>query len=66
MEQKKIVARDVGSITSAGVVVLPICLSKCDDVGFVVVSEVVECCNMFRIPLRENYTMYNIQRCAPR
>ena len=24
------------------------CFSKCDDVGFVVVSHVVECCNMFR------------------
>ena len=24
------------------------CFSKCDDVGFVVVGEVVECGNMFR------------------
>ena len=23
------------------------CFGKCDDVWFVVVSEVVECCNMF-------------------
>ena len=24
------------------------CFSKCDDVGFVVVSQVIECGNMFR------------------
>ena len=34
------------SISSGGVVELRI--SQCDDVGFVVVGEVVECCNMFR------------------
>ena len=34
------------SVSSAGVV--EPCFSKCDDVGFVVVSQVVKCGNMFR------------------
>ena len=35
------------SISSAGIVMNP-CFRKCYDVGFVVVGEVIECCNMFR------------------
>ena len=36
------------SISSAGYGATNPCFSKCDDVRFVVVSDVVECGNMFR------------------
>ena len=46
--REKSVARRLESISSAGVVELRIHVSvKCNDVGFVVVGEIVECGNMF-------------------